>query len=434
VRLAGGAGRGDAPRRRGSRPCTGDDQAAQDHRPTLLRADRRGGGGLRDGPGAYRPNDDRPGHGNHRQPHRPSGADRGRAGSGPRVCHDGRDVGGERAHHQRPPRRLQAPHDARRASARHGQRPLRGAWAFPRREHRRNALRAHGGRHRKRGGGRHRRTDLRSPTHARARAGGDRDPRTPVVIVDFQAHVFPPAYLDALCRLDSSVSLEEPDPASGMTYLFDRTLGRRINTVTFAGQDPEIRIAHMDELGVDVQVVSVPPPGADRFAPDAAMELARAANDAIGRWCHDYPGRFVGLCTLPTSSVPLALDELERCVEALEMRGFGCYSNLNGRPLDDEALLPLYERIARYGVPVYIHPTAPLATEATDLDIHPTLIFGWAFDATVAMTRLVYGRVTCRLPEIPFIVADVCGVLAFFAQRAVNIYTGRTEEIRQRYG
>ncbi|HZT05763.1 MAG TPA: amidohydrolase family protein [Chloroflexota bacterium] len=254
------------------------------------------------------------------------------------------------------------------------------------------------------------------------------------MIVDFQAHVFPPAYLDALCRLDSSVSLEEPDPASGMTYLFDRTLGRRINTVTFAGQDPEIRIAHMDELGVDVQVVSVPPPGADRFAPDAAMELARAANDAIGRWCHDYPGRFVGLCTLPTSSVPLALDELERCVEALEMRGFGCYSNLNGRPLDDEALLPLYERIARYGVPVYIHPTAPLATEATDLDIHPTLIFGWAFDATVAMTRLVYGRVTERFPEIPFIVADVGGVLAFFAQRAVNIYTGRTEEIRQRYG
>jgi aminocarboxymuconate-semialdehyde decarboxylase len=50
------------------------------------------------------------------------------------------------------------------------------------------------------------------------------------------------------------------------------------------------------------------------------------------------------------------------------------------------------------------------------------------------MTRLVYGRVLERFPEINFVVADVGGVLAFFAQRAINIYKGRTEEIRQKYG
>jgi len=50
------------------------------------------------------------------------------------------------------------------------------------------------------------------------------------------------------------------------------------------------------------------------------------------------------------------------------------------------------------------------------------------------MTRLVYGRVLERFPEINWIVADVGGVLSFFSQRATNIYTGRTEEIRQRYG
>src|SRR3972149_9943070 len=64
----------------------------------------------------------------------------------------------------------------------------------------------------------------------------------------------------------------------------------------------------------------------------------------------------------------------------------------------------------------------------------PILVDGWAFDSTVAMTRLVYGRVLERFPEIDFVVADVGGVLPFFAQRATNIYTGRTEEIRQRYG
>ena len=97
-------------------------------------------------------------------------------------------------------------------------------------------------------------------------------------------------------------------------------------------------------------------------------------------------------------------------------------------------MFPIYERLAKYKLPVYIHPTAPLATEAGGIDIMPTLIFGWAFDSTVAMTRLVYGRVLERFPEINWVVADVGGVLAFFAQRAINIYTGRTDEIRHKYG
>ena len=245
------------------------------------------------------------------------------------------------------------------------------------------------------------------------------------MIVDFQAHVFPPAYVDLLERVDGDVILEPPDPYSGMRYLYDRKLASRINTATFQGQDPERRLRHMDELGVDVQVVSIPPPGADRFSADTAPDVARIANDALADLCRADPTRLVGLYTLPTASIPAALDEIERATDDLGLRGFGCYSNLNGRPLDDEAYFPLYERIARLGQPIYVHPTAPLATEATGLDIMPVLIYGWAFDATVAMTRLVYGRVIERFPEISWVIADVGGVLSFFAQRASNIYTGR---------
>ena len=102
--------------------------------------------------------------------------------------------------------------------------------------------------------------------------------------------------------------------------------------------------------------------------------------------------------------------------------------------MDREELFPIYERLVQYKLPVYLHPTAPLATEATGIDIMPTLIFGWAFDSTVAMTRLVYGLVLERFPDIIWVVADVGGVLAFFAQRAINIYSGRTDEIRHKYG
>jgi len=254
------------------------------------------------------------------------------------------------------------------------------------------------------------------------------------MIIDFQAHIFPPSYLDEMKRLDGAVILEEPDPYSGMCYFYDKKLKCRINTATFQGQNIERRLEHMDRLGVDVHVLTIPAPGADRFEGDGASRIARVANDAIAAIARRHPKRFIGFFTLPTCNVKASLDELERSVNELGLKGFGCFANLNGQALDREELFPIYERLAKYKLPVYIHPTAPLATEATGIDIMPTLIFGWAFDSTVAMTRLIYGHVLERFPEIDFVVADVGGVLAFFAQRAINIYNGRTEEIRQRYG
>jgi aminocarboxymuconate-semialdehyde decarboxylase len=254
------------------------------------------------------------------------------------------------------------------------------------------------------------------------------------MIIDFQAHVFPQKYIEALNRLDGAVVLEPPDPHSGMSYFYDKKLKSRINTATFQGQDIERRLEHMDRLGIDVHVLTIPAPGADRLEGDGAVEVAQIANDAIADICRKHPRRFIGFFTLPTCSIAASIRELERAVNDLGLRGFGCYTNLNGQPLDRKELFPLYERLAKYRLPVYLHPTAPLATEATGIDIMPTLIFGWAFDSTVAMTRLVYGRVLERFPEVNFVVADVGGVLAFFAQRAINIYRGRTEEIRQKYG
>jgi uncharacterized protein len=254
------------------------------------------------------------------------------------------------------------------------------------------------------------------------------------MVIDFQAHLFPEAYMKELKRRDGAVILEEPDPYSGMTYFYDKNLRCRINTAIFGGRDIERRIEHMDRFGIDIHVLTIPAPGADRFDGEDAVAIARAANDAIAAICRNYPSRFIGFFTLPSSSISASLDELERSVHQLGLKGFGCFANLNGQALDREELFPIYERLAKYRLPVYIHPTAPLATEATGLDIMPTLIFGWAFDSTVAMTRLIYGRVLERFPEISFVVADVGGVLAFFAQRAKNIYSGRTEEIRQRYG
>src|SRR5919197_4798951 len=154
------------------------------------------------------------------------------------------------------------------------------------------------------------------------------------MVIDFQAHVFPESYIAEMDRLDGEVILEPPDPYSGMSYFYDRKLGCRINTATFQGRDPERRIEHMDRLGVEVQVLSIPPPGADRFESEGALEIARKANDAIAGLCRKYPRRFVGLCTLPTSFIKASLDEFDRSIHELGLKGFGWSSYRRGPALE----------------------------------------------------------------------------------------------------
>src|SRR5262245_40926434 len=101
------------------------------------------------------------------------------------------------------------------------------------------------------------------------------------MIIDFQAHVFPEAYLAEMKQLDGAVILEEPDAHSGMRYFYDKKLKCRINTGTFQGQDIAKRLKHMDQLGIDIHVLTIPAPGADRFEGDGAIKIARVANDAI---------------------------------------------------------------------------------------------------------------------------------------------------------
>ncbi len=154
------------------------------------------------------------------------------------------------------------------------------------------------------------------------------------MVIDFQAHLFPEEYIDELKRRDGAVILEEPDPYSGMTYFYDKKLRCRINTAIFQGRDIDRRLEHMDRLGIDIHVLTIPAPGADRFEGEDAVAIARAANDAIAAICRKHPNRFIGFFTLPTSSVSASLDELERAVHELGLKGFGSFANLNGQPVD----------------------------------------------------------------------------------------------------
>jgi len=121
-------------------------------------------------------------------------------------------------------------------------------------------------------------------------------------------------------RIDGAVVLEAPDPHSGMTYFYDKKLGCRINTATFQGQNIQHRLDHMDQLGIDIHVLTIPAPGADRFDARALVTLRGSQTMPSRAICRQHPNRFIGFFTLPTCSIKDSLDELERSVNELELR------------------------------------------------------------------------------------------------------------------
>ena len=103
--------------------------------------------------------------------------------------------------------------------------------------------------------------------------------------VDVHAHLFPAAYLDLLDELRG-------DGGAGTHEV--RALG---------GGDSEremrLRLAAMDAVGVDVQLLSTCPQGPYTGDPTASVEAARCANVALAQTVEQHPERFGALATLP---------------------------------------------------------------------------------------------------------------------------------------
>ena len=126
----------------------------------------------------------------------------------------------------------------------------------------------------------------------------------------------------------------------------------------------EHRIREMDAAGIDVQVLSHAPPGAQGVRAGAAVAWSRAANDRLAAAIEACPARFAGLASVPTADPRAGADELERAVTKLGFKGAMIHSLSAGPFLDDKQYWPIFERAQAIDVPLYLHPADP----------HPSII------------------------------------------------------------
>jgi predicted TIM-barrel fold metal-dependent hydrolase len=162
-------------------------------------------------------------------------------------------------------------------------------------------------------------------------------------------------------RAESSWASEQPYVAS-MTRGF-ATNSRMQELLQDLGVG---RIANMDRLGIQKQVLMLTSPGVQILEADEATALARDANDQLAEAIRNWPDRLAGVAVIAPQDPKNAVAELERGVTQLELGGAIVNSHINGEYLDEPKYWPLLEAAAALDAPIYIHPTPPPAAMGKD--------------------------------------------------------------------
>lgn len=180
------------------------------------------------------------------------------------------------------------------------------------------------------------------------------------------------------------------------------------------------RVAAMDAARLDVQVLSLLPPGVGFVAREEAAALAHEANDALIDAASTYPGRFLVVASVPLPHVAEALAELERVADHPLVRGIQFIAETTDWTLDEERFTPVFARASELGLLAVLHP----ALEPLTRGYH-----GWGLGASVAPMvsntlsglRLVFSGMLDRVPDLALIVPHLGGTIPYLVRRIADL-------------
>jgi aminocarboxymuconate-semialdehyde decarboxylase len=192
---------------------------------------------------------------------------------------------------------------------------------------------------------------------------------------------------------------------------------------------PEERLADMDAQGVDVQVVSIHTPFFGyHLEPGQGRALAREVNDEIAALTRQWPRRFAGLATLPVQDVPAAIEELERAVTVLGLKGAEVDTVVNGLNWDEPRFLPLFKAAEAMGAVLFFHPQPQhnfMMERTTRYGLFNSL--GVIVEDAIVVAILILGGILDACPGLKACIAHGGGPACYAMGRLDRAWHGRPE-------
>jgi predicted TIM-barrel fold metal-dependent hydrolase len=201
-----------------------------------------------------------------------------------------------------------------------------------------------------------------------------------------------------------------------------KDMGKRIRNIAEL-HDLDARFRVMDRFDDYQQILSMPSPPIEVFAgPREATDLTRIGNDGFADLVRRYPDRFPGfVASIALNDPEAACAEARRAISDLGACGVQVFTNVNGAPLTSPEFLPLFDLIAEYDLPMWLHPArgsdfADYRTETSSkFEIWWTL--GWPYETSVTMARIVFAGLFDRHPGLKIITHHMGGMIPYFEGR-----------------
>ena len=221
--------------------------------------------------------------------------------------------------------------------------------------------------------------------------------------IDAWTHIFPKAYF---ARLQTMASAAGP-------------LRRWLELKPLYDLDHRFRL--MDGFAGYRQLLTPSmPPIEDLADGTLAVDLMRLMNDGLAELVTLHPDRFPAFAAaLSLHDVEAAIAEIGRA-ERMGAAGFQLCTHVRGVPLDHPRFAPVFDEIARRGLAIWLHPVrgpTPDYPSETKSRYEIWWCFGWPYDSSVAMSRLVFSGLFDRHPDLKIITHHMGAMIPYFAGR-----------------
>jgi aminocarboxymuconate-semialdehyde decarboxylase len=232
-------------------------------------------------------------------------------------------------------------------------------------------------------------------------------------VIDLHTHVVPPHLAPDTDRGPRWPRIERA-AGGNASVVIDGKVFRRIDSRCW---DVERRLADMAQDGVTGQVLSPMPELLSHWlAPPSAEHLARITNEHIATMVAAAPDRFVGIGMVCAQDPERATRQL-RDVRDLGFCGIEIGTHINGVPLGDPSLHPLYEAAESLELGIFIHPLHPAGLERIGAVGGLGAVAAFPLETALAAVSLLANGILDRFPRLKFLLSHGGGALPWIIPR-----------------